>query len=242
MAATYFYNVVASSHSLALFVQNDAIFVENTCLSVDHSPRFSQLFPSGSGTSKLSNCLLTHNWWLNAILVAIVVIQGSTPCSLFSWVTLGTVLLIEEKTSRHYVISLTNANWAAAVSIAINCSFSRGISSSRVILPIPWFLGVLTFCIVEALSSTLHLCRDLARVVNSEREIILAWVILFAYFSWRLPDSTLSMIGRIDIEGFTLLVQHIWVHSKAFEQLASVLMRLFPLSNAHRALASNQSV
>ena len=217
MAATDFYDVVASSHSLALFVQNDAVFVKNTCLSVDHSPRFSQLFLSGSGTSKLSNRLLTHNWWLAAVLIAIVVIQGSTSCSLFSRVTMGTVLLIEEKTPRHDVVTLSHANRAAAVSIAINCSFSRGISSSRVILPIPWFLYVLTFCVVEALSSTLHLCWYLAWVVNSEREIVLAWVVLFAYFSWRLPDATLSMIGRIDIEGFTLLVQHIRVHSKTFE-------------------------
>jgi len=217
VAATYFDDVVASTHSLAFFVQNDAVFVENTCLPVNYSSGFSQLLLSGSGTSKLSNCMLTHNWWFNTVLIAIVVIQGSTCRSLLSWVALGAVLLIEEKASCHYVVALSNVNWAAAVSIAINCSFSRGVSSSRVIVPVPWFLDVMLFGIMEALSSTLHLSRDLARVVNSKWKIILAWVILFAYFSWRLPDSTLSMIGRIDIEGFTLLVQHIRVHSKTFE-------------------------
>ena len=47
---------------------------------------------------------------------------------------------------------------------------------------------------------------NLAWVMNTEREIVLARVIFFAYLCRWLPDTSISLIGRCDIKGITFLI------------------------------------
>ena len=127
------YNIEAFAHSLSLFKEDDAVFIENASLAVDDRSRLSQFLCSGSRAHGHTKGWLTHHRWFIAALVASIVWRGST-CRDASLGRLTRRALLREEEATSDNILTHFARWTAYVSTFIpdrrrSDSFIKGLST-----------------------------------------------------------------------------------------------------------------